>query len=375
MLLLHLFKIIRDMIQPSHPSHPVRQLQRGAFQGTVNGADVDLFHLSSPNGAFVNVCNYGARVVQMVVPDARGNLGDVALGFEDLAGLMRPAPGGVPSMGAFIGRYANRIAHAQFTLDGICHSLSANSAAHCIHGGQGGSRYAVFKATQTTANQLVLEHTFTPANDGFPGQLKLRLVYTLDASLDNTHALRVEWQAQCVEAPTVASFTSHVFFNLSGDPSTNVAQHRVQLQAQRYLPLQSNQAPTGELLTVAGTPFDFRNVKPVGYDWNNEHPQIALCGGYDHHFEVDGWHGRLQRVATVTEPSSGRTLTVHSTEPGLQLFTANGLDIMACGFGRRSGLCIEPSYFPDSPNQPHFPSTRLNPGQSRTGQIVYALSV
>jgi aldose 1-epimerase len=356
------------------PIHTLKVLSSKRFIGELDGQAIALFTLQGEGGAFVNVCNYGARVVQLVTPDARGGLGDVALGFDDLAGLMRPAPSGVPSMGAFIGRYANRIANAQFSLDGTRHTLGANSGAHCIHGGQGGSRYAVFKATQTAANQLLLEHTFTPAKDGFPGQLHLRLVYTLDSALDGSHALRIEWQAECREAPTVASFTSHVFFNLSGKPSASVAQHRVQLQAHRYLPLQANQAPTGELLPVAGTPFDFRVAKAVGDDWDSPHPQIALCGGYDHHFAVDGWDGHIKRVATVTEPSAGRTLTVYSTEPGLQLFTANGLDAAACGFARRSGLCIEPSYFPDSPNHPHFPSTRLNPGQSRQGQVVYALS-
>jgi aldose 1-epimerase len=352
-------------------THTYRRLQRRAYQGNLHGESVDLFTLCNASGAFVNVCNYGARVVQIVIPDARGVLGDVALGFDDLAGLVRPAPSGVPSMGAFVGRYANRIADAQFSLEGQFHQLSKNSGEHCIHGGQGGSRYAVFKATQTATNQLVLEHIFTPANDGFPGRLNLCLTYTLD----ETHALRIEWQAEALDAPTVASFTSHVFFNLSGDPSTSVAHHKVQLQAQRYLPLRPNLAPTGELMPVAGTPFDFRLAKLVGKAWHSEYPQIALCGGYDHHFSVDDWNGQLQRVATVTELSTGRVLKVYSTEPGIQLFTANGLDEAACGFARHSGLCIEPSYFPDSPNQPHFPSARLDTGQTRHGKIIYAFSV
>jgi aldose 1-epimerase len=352
-------------------THSYRQLQRSAFQGNLHGESVDLFTLRNASGAFVNVCNYGARVVQIVMPDARGVLGDVALGFDDLAGLMRPSPSGVPSMGAFIGRYANRIADAQFSLDGQRHQLSKNSGDHCIHGGRGGSRYAVFNAYQTAANQMVLSHRFTTQSDGFPGSIELLLTY----KLDDFNALHISWEARAFDAATVASFTSHVFFNLASNPSTSVTHHKVQLQASRYLPLLPNLAPTGELLPVAGTPFDFRSAKSIGRDWDSAHPQIALCAGYDHHFAVDDWDGRLQRVATVTEPRSGRTLTVHSTEPGLQLFTANGLNVDACSFARRSGLCIEPSYFPDSPNQPHFPSTHLEAGQTRHGAMVYAFSV
>jgi aldose 1-epimerase len=352
-------------------THTYRRLQRSAFQDILNDGAVDLFTLRNANGALVNVCNYGARVVQFVVPDAIGVLGDVALGFDDLAGLMRPSPSGVPSMGAFIGRYANRIANAQFSLDGQLHQLSKNSGEHCIHGGRGCSRYAVFNAYQTAVSELVLRHRFTTQSDGFPGSIELLLTY----KLDDFNALHISWEARAFDAATVASFTSHVFFNLASNPSTSVTHHKVQLQASRYLPLSPNLAPMGELLPVAGTPFDFRSTKSIGSDWDSAHPQIALCAGYDHHFSVDDWDGHLQRVATVTEPRSGRTLTVHSTEPGLQLFTANGLAADACGFARRSGLCIEPSYFPDSPNQPHFPSARLDVGQTRNGKIIYAFSV
>jgi aldose 1-epimerase len=350
--------------------HTYKVLSPNRFIGELDGQAIGLFTLRNANGAFVNICNYGARVVQIVVPSAEGVLGDVALGFEDLEGCMRASPNGVPSMGAFIGRYANRIANGQFSLEGKAHQLSINSGTHCIHGGQGGSRYAVFSTQQTAGNQLVLTHTFTPENDGFPGNLKLTVTYILD----DTNALRIAWQACALDTATVASFTSHVFFNLSNAPASPVSNHLVQLHAQRYLPLQANQVPTGELLPVAGTPFDFRQTKRLGLDLYSDYPQIMLCGGYDHHFAVDDWNGKLQRIATVTEPSSARTLTVFSTEPGVQLFTANGLDQAQCGFARHSGLCIEPSYFPDSPNQTSFPSTRLDAGQERTGEIVYAFT-
>jgi aldose 1-epimerase len=350
--------------------HTYKVLSSNRFLGELDGQTIGLFTLRNVNGAFVNICNYGARVVQIVVPSAEGVLGDVALGFEDLDGCMRASPSGVPSMGAFIGRYANRIANGRFSHDGIAHQLSINSGSHCIHGGPGGSRYAVFSTQKTAGNHLILNHTFTPANDGFPGNLKLTVTYTLD----DANALRIKWQATALDVATVASFTSHVFFNLSHDSETPVSHHLIQLHAERYLPLQTNQAPTGELQAVAGTPFDFRQPKRLGKDLFSDHPQIALCGGYDHHFAVNDWSGNLQNIATVTEPNSGRTLKVYSTEPGVQLFTANGLEQAQCGFVRHSGLCIEPSYFPDSPNQPNFPSTRLAAGDTRCGEIVYAFT-
>jgi aldose 1-epimerase len=227
----------------------------------------------------------------------------------------------------------------------------------------------VFSATQTATNQLELRHTFTPTNDGFPGTLNVCVTYTLD----DANALRIAWQAVAVDEATVANFTSHVFFNLSNDGSA-VGEHCVQLHASRYLPLQANQAPTGELLAVDGTPFDLRQPTRLALQLHSPHPQIALCGGYDHHFAIDDWNGELKTIATVQEANSGRMLTVSSTERGVQLFTANGLDAAACGFAKHSGLCIEPSYFPDSPNQPHFPSTRLAADEMRRGEIVYAFS-
>ncbi len=348
-----------------------RRLQRTAFQTNLHGESVDLFTLRNTNGAFVNVCNYGARVVQIVVPDVHGVLGDVALGFDNLAGLMRPVPTGVPSMGAFIGRYANRIANAQFSLDGKVYHLSKNSGEHCIHGGVGGSRYAVFRALQTAGNQIELRYRFIPQNDGFPAVFDLCVSYTLT----DTNALRVAWQATAQDAPTVASFTSHVFFNLANSVSSSVEDHTLQLNAAHYLPLRPDAAPTGEMLALESTPFDFRKPQRIGEHLHSVHPQIALCGGYDHHFVVDAWDTKLRTVAHVFEPQSGRTLTVSSTEPGIQLFTANGLDAAQCGFARHSGVCLEPSYFPDSPNHANFPSTRLGAGETRQGEIVYAFGV
>jgi aldose 1-epimerase len=359
------------------PQAGIRVLQRAAFQtpartlGPQQGAAVDLFTLRNRAGAVANICNYGARVVQLLMPDASGVLGDVALGFNDWAALQRPSPSGVPSMGAFIGRYANRIAGGRFVLDGAAQQLPPNSGPHCIHGGAGGSRYAVFAAVQTADNQLALRHRFTPQNDGFPAQLDLCVTYTLTQN----NALSVAWQANALDAPTVASFTSHIFFNLTSCVRSTVDEHVLQLKAAHYLPLRADQSPTGELLAVGGTPFDFRQPQRIGQHLHSPHPHIAQCGGYDHHFAVDGWDKRLQTIATVQAPSSGRTLTVSSTEPGVQLFTANGLDAAQCGFGRHSGLCIEPSYFPDSPNHPHFPSTRLEAGQVRVGEIIYAFGV
>jgi aldose 1-epimerase len=351
--------------------HTYRVLSANHFSGVIGGQVTALFTLRNRHGAFVKVCNYGARIVQVVVPDALGVLGDVALGYNDLAALQRPAPEGVPSMGAFIGRYANRIADGQFSLDGLSYQLSRNSGQHCIHGGEGGSRYAVFTATQTADNQLTLHHRFSPQNDGFPGTVDLTVTYTLS----DENALSVAWQALAVDAPTVASFTSHVFFNLSLREQATVEDHRLQLHAAHFLPLHASLLPTGERLPVQGTAFDFRQAKRLGHDLRSAQPQIALCGGYDHHFLVDDWDGQLKKVAGLSAADGTRRLIVYSTEPGIQLFTANGLDEAQCGFAPHSGVCLEPSYFPDSPNNPAFPSTRLGAGDTRTGQIIYDFKV
>jgi aldose 1-epimerase len=286
------------------------------------------------------------------------------------------SPKGVPSMGAFIGRYANRISKGQFLLAGKRVELAKNSANHSIHGGPQGSRYVVFDAEQTAANHLVLKHTFTPLNDGFPGQVQLTLSYVLE----NNNRLRIAWQAKAVDAPTVASFTSHVFFNLSGHSQQTVHEHRLKVFASHYLPLNLTLIPQGQLHPVAQTVFDFLNEAPLSQGLNPlcQDPQIRLCNGFDHHFVVDAWQREpsgLKPVAHLFEPTSGRELTVHSTEPGLQLFTANSLVQAQCGFAKHAGVCLEPSYFPDSPNQPQFPSVRMEPGQVRYGEIVYAFGV
>lgn len=350
-----------------HAAHRILDPRR--FEGRVDGQGVFLTQLRNAQGAQVSVCNYGARVVQILMPNAQGQLGDVALGFDDLAALQRPAPQGVPSMGAFIGRYANRIANAELIHDGQRYALSANSGGHCIHGGAAGSRAAVFQMERTAPNAAQLQHRFTHAQDGFPGELDLSVNY----ELSDQNALRIRWQARAVGASTLGSFTSHVFFNLAGS-DCSVENHVLQLHAERYLPLTAALIPTGELASVAQTPFDFRQPSSLGAALAMPHPQLVLCGGFDHHFAVSHWDARLREVAHLSEPTTGRSLRVRSTEPGLQLFTANALDAAACGFAPRSGVCLEPSYYPNSPHQPEFPSTRIEAGQTRAGEIVYAFT-
>ncbi len=354
----------------SKPRPPHRILSAKRFDGRIDDRNVFLTQLSNQHGAQVSICNYGARVVQILMPNHVGQLNDVALGYDDLPSLQRPAPHGVPSMGAFIGRYANRIANARFTLDGQTYELSANSGEHCIHGGSAGSRYAVFTAERTAPNAMVLRHRFFHAKDGFPGALDLTLHY----ALSDDNALHVRWEATALDAPTVANFTSHVFFNLAGTPCS-IENHRLHLPSKQFLQLNPAHIPSGELASVMGTPFDFRTARRLGDALAQTHPQLTLCNGFDHPYAVDNWDASLRHVATLNEPESGRSLRVLSTEPGLQLFTANGLSQADCGFAPHSGVCLEPSYYPDSPNQPQFPSTRIAAGQVRRGEIVYAFSV
>lgn len=354
----------------------VVELDRAKFQKTIDGKAVDLYVLRNSKGAQASITNYGARIEQVLVPDRNGVLGDVTLGYDSIDAVI----GGQASMGAFIGRYANRIANARFTLDGVTHQLAANSGPNSVHGGTRGSRFQVFDARQLSRNAVEMRYVFADGEENFPGTLPLRVVYTLD----DDNALTIEWQATAEGKATVANFTGHAFFNLTGDPRTSVDDHVLIVDAARFLPVNATAIPTGELRPVAGTPMDFRTPKRIGQDIAVDDEQLRIGNGYDHHYVLDRPAGSttLARAARVEEPTSGRVLEVWTTEPGMQLFSGNGLraqtprDLGKGGqlFVFRGGLCLEPSHFPDSPNQPAFPSTVLRPGETYSGRIVYRFS-
>jgi aldose 1-epimerase len=279
-------------------------------------------------------------------------------------------------MGAFIGRYANRIAHGRFTLKGREYRLSSNSGPHSVHGGTKGSRFRVFAAKPLSGASVEMTYTFADGEEGYPGTLPLRVLYRVT----DDNALAIDYTAVAVDKATVLNLTSHAFFNLSGDLGRPVLDHVVTIAADRVLEVDDDLIPTGALRDVAGTPMDFRTPATIGSRIDQDDDLLRRARGFDHTYVVDRRaETGLQRVATVHHPGSGRVMEVWSTEPGLQFFTANALtgeaprDVGKGGtaYGARSAFCLEPQRFPDSPNHPHFPSTVLGRGERCRGRILY----
>ena len=352
----------------------VVELQRARFQKIVAGKQVDLYALTNAVGASVAITNYGAKIQQILMPDRRGVVGDVVLGYASIDAALA----GQPSMNAFIGRYAYRIAGASFTLDGHTYRLDANDGPNTLHGGSGGSRYRVFDACRLSSSAVEMRYVFGDGDDGFPGTLPLCVTY----ALGDDNALTIEWEATAGDKATVANFTSHPYFNLTGDARISIVDHVLTVDADRFLPIDAALIPTGELRSVDGTPMDFRRGKRIGADIDDSGDvQLQRANGYDHHYVLNraADPALLSFAARVEEPASGRTLEVWTTEPGLQVFSGNNLQAKAPRdlgkgdrlFAFRGGLCLEPAHFPDSVHHPAFPSTVLRPGETRRGRIVY----
>jgi aldose 1-epimerase len=349
-------------------------LLRERWQGHVDGLPVDLFTLSNATGMTVRATNWGAKIMQILVPDRHGRVGDVALGYDSLA----EAQTGQSSMGAFIGRYANRIAGGRFDLDGATYQLSRNEGDNHLHGGTRGSRYLVFEAEQVDTATLRLRYSYADGQDGYPGTLDSEVEYHV--SPDNE--LVISYSAETDRA-TVVNFTSHVFFNLRDDAG-DILDHILTIDADAFTPVSPAMLPTGEIRPVRGTPFDFTQPTAIGARIDESDTQLVQADGYDVNYVLNRRSGNgLARAARVVEPQSGRVMEVLTTEPGLQFFSGNKLtgavprDRGKNGrlYGRRHGFCLEPQHFPDSPNHPQFPSTVLRPGQRYTGRIVYRFSV
>ncbi|MDP5238372.1 aldose epimerase family protein [Uliginosibacterium sp. 31-16] len=355
----------------------VVELKRENFQKVVDGKPVDLYTLRNRNGVTIKVTNYGAKVEQILVPDRKGVFADIALGFDSIDSVMA----GQPSMGAFIGRYANRIGNAKFTLEGKEYQLAANNGINSLHGGAKGSRFQVFNARQLSPSAVELSYVFKDGEENYPGTLPVTVVY----SLNDKNEFSIDWVASAQDKATVANFTGHTFFNLAGDPTTLNTDYVMTVNADRYLPVDKNLTPTGEAAEVAGTPMDFRKPKAFGKDIGADFEQLKLGNGYDHHYVLNApaTAGALNFAASAVDPKSGRSLEVWTTEPGVQLFSGNNLAAKApldAGkggrlFAFRGAFCLEPSHFPDAPNKAHFPTTTLKPGEFYTGRIVYKFGV
>ena len=348
---------------------------REAYQKVVDGKQVDLFTIKNSKGMIVKITNYGAKIEQILVPDKAGVFADVVQGYESID----KATGGQGSMGAFVGRYANRIGGAKFSLDGKQYQLAKNNGENSLHGGQKGSRFCVYDAHQINDSSVEMFYTYKDGEENYPGTLATRVLYWVTE--DN--ALIVDYQAYAVDKTTVANFTTHSFFNLSGNLGAEILNHVIFVNASRFLPIDAGLIPTGQLVPVQGTPMDFRTPTAFGARIAAQDEQLKRAGGYDHHWVLDKpTPNALTLAATAYEPVSGRFMEVFTTEPGLQVHTGNNLegkDPRDVGKGStfifRSGFNMEPSRFPDSPNQPNFPTTVIKVGEWFSGKTIYKFSV
>ncbi|WP_417231958.1 aldose epimerase family protein [Brevundimonas sp.] len=329
------------------------------FGRTTDGRAVQLFTLRHPGGLSASITSFGAALVSLLAPDRQGELADIVLGLDSAQAY----EANDASLGATVGRYANRIANGRFTLDGRVSRLLQNNAGNTLHGGPRGFSKAVWSGAtlpDAKAPGVRLSHVSEAGDQGFPGRLQVSVTYRL-----HRDRLIIEYGAS-TDAATVINLTNHSYFNLSGDLTSSVLDHLLTVDATRFTVPGAGLIPTGEIAPVAGTPLDFRTARMIGRDIASDHPLITLGGGFDHNLVIAGRRGRLRRAARLESSASGRVLEVWSTEPGLQLYSANwlqGLHGKGVDYLPRTAVCLEPQHYPDSPNQPHFPSTRLDPGQ------------
>jgi len=342
---------------------------------TSAGAHVELYTLTNASGGQARIATFGGVVVSLTVPDNAGKLADVVLGFDSLEGYT----GKQPYLGALIGRYGNRIAKGRFTLDGRTYSLAVNNGENALHGGPTGFDRRVWAAVPFDAADgpgLALTYVSEDGEEGYPGTLTARVRYTWT----DQNALRIEYTAN-TDAPTVINLTNHSYFNLKDAGKTDMLGTELQLFADHYSPVDSTLIPTGEAAPVEGTPFDFRQPTQIGARINQQHEQIKNGGGYDHNYIIsrrtkDG----LEIAARFHEATTGRVMEVWTTEPGAQFYTGNFLDGSLTGksgtvYNRRTAFCLETQHYPDSPNQPAFPSTTLRPGETYHSTTEYRFSV
>ena len=365
----------------------VSQAQSGSgpnaqpFGTLEDGTAVDIYTLKNAKGVEARITNYGGIVVSLKAPDRNGNFADVVLGYDTLADYVKKNP----YFGCLVGRYGNRIAKGKFTLDGKEHTLATNNGANHLHGGVKGFDKVVWAVKPLATKDgpaLELRYVSKDGEEGYPGNLSVAAVYTLTE--DN--ALRLDYTAT-TDKPTIVNLTQHSYFNLAGDG--DILGHEVMIVADKFTPIDETLIPTGELRPVAGTPLDF--TKPtarraqgfraaIGARINNDDEQLKFGKGYDHCWVLIKPMGRLGLAAQVYEPTTGRVLEVLTTEPGLQFYSGNFLDGTNVGKGGkaypfRTGFCMEPEHFPDSPNKPNFPSVVLRPGQEYRNTIIYRFSV
>lgn len=340
------------------------------FGLTTDGAEVDLYTLVNHQGSTAKITNYGGIIVSLTMPDKNDNFEDVVLGYDSLVDYLKESP----YFGALIGRYGNRVAEGKFTLEGREYSLPVNNGPNSLHGGHKGFDKVVWKASPYETDEAVglkLSYQSQDGEQGYPGNLNVEVRYTLD---DNNN-FRIDYKAE-TDQITIVNLTQHTYFNLSGNSKEGILNHALTLHADSFIPVNENLIPTGELQPVSGTPFDFTSSASIGARINEDHPQLINGQGYDHCWVLNGNYGDMVHAGTLYHPISGRRMEIHTTEPGIQFYSGNFLDGTLTGkygkvYKRNNGMALESQHFPDSPNQPSFPSVVLNPGEIYTSSTIY----
>ncbi len=350
-------------------------ITRAPFGATDEGHPVEIFTLANGRGMELRTMPYGATIVSLRVPDRNGRAGDVVLGFDTFAEYISKKP---PYFGAVVGRYGNRIAKGRFTLDGRRYTLATNNGPNHLHGGNRGFDKQLWHAEPFVRDDRVgVVYTLTSrdGDEGYPGTLTAKVTYTLTP----TDELVVDYQAAADKA-TPVNLTQHTYFNLSGEGSGDILRHVLTIDADRFTPVDATLIPTGALAPVEGTPFDFRKPTAIGARLEAADAQLKNAGGYDHNWVLNRSGAAVVHAARLEDPSSGRTLDVSTTEPGLQFYSGNFLDGTIAGksghvYAKHAALCLETQHFPDSPNHPDFPTTIVKPGAPYTSRTVFAFGV
>lgn len=357
--------------QDSDTTNNIRIPDASSFQQTIDDKPVNLYLLSSQN-IKVAITNYGARVVSIIVPGKDGRLTDVSIGYDK---LLPYTEGGDTYFGAIVGRYGNRIAKGKFTLDGKQYSLATNNGANHLHGGNKGFSRVVWDADQPNDSTLILHYLSKDGEEGYPGNLNVKVVYTV-----TNNSLKIDYEAM-TDKKTIVNLTNHTYFNLNGEGSGAIDGHLLMINAENFTPVDSTLIPTGEIKTVAGTPFDFRTRTPIGQRINDTaNEQIKSGGGYDHNFILIKGDTTMMKAAEVIGDKSGIVMNVYTSEPGLQFYSGNfmkGEHILKNGKkdDYRTAFCLETQHYPDSPNHPGFPSTVLDVNGIYKTSTAYVFSV
>lgn len=341
------------------------------FEAEVQGKKTGLYVLKNKNNMEVCITNYGGRIVSVMVPDRDGVMRDVVLGFDSIQDYIKYPT----DFGATIGRYANRIANGRFKLDDVVYQLPLNNFGHCLHGGPNGFQYRVFDAQQKSDNEIQLKYISQDGEEGFPG----KLACTVTMTLSDDNAIDIKYEAS-TDKPTIVNMTNHSYFNLDGDPTSDNGKYLLQVNGDYFTPVDSTFMTTGEILSVEGTPFDFRNPTALGERFAIDDEQLKNGKGIDHNWVLNTKGNINVSCARLKSEKTGITMDVYTTEPGIQVYTGNFLDGTLVGkkgivYNHRASVCLETQKYPDTPNKADWPSAVLRPGEVYRSQCIYKFSI